>query len=190
MDSHLCWYCRRCEPPPGKRTCEECTIKNRENQRRRRERLANVGLCVHCGKRRTRGGLKTCKRCQTESGVHKKIVHEGRREEGLCPFCGKPPKPGYVHCEFHLEFFRAKARSERRVRTHRVDRTIAERVTRYRQRMRAQNRCGKCGEPAAWSPKLQRFVLFCERHMYLARERSARRRKTKLGKKRAKKPRP
>lgn len=144
LDRGRCPVCVGNPLAPGRKMCEGCLAKRREQyQEKRRKRLAE-GVCTRCG-RETDGVHKMCRQCQDYvktwspyNSRRKKIQREERKEAGKCVVCGVAwAEGGHVMCascgKKHNESSRLSlARSDREVR---------------RQQMREAGICLDCGKP-------------------------------------------
>ena len=95
--------------------------KYRESKKAYRKRHKALGLCVVCTRPAIKGKTlceihrfktsKSQKKNYTTEKRHARMVAyaDRHRMAGLCANCGRPAIPGYVNCEKHSKYYRAKS---------------------------------------------------------------------------------
>lgn len=101
----ICHRCLKEKALVGKTECEVCNKINRDNNRKRRNKLKEKGLCRDCGVAPTTAGNSRCLACLKRSriiahGLTDKIYDaQMEKQEYLCAMCRKSFISGGKHVE-------------------------------------------------------------------------------------------
>lgn len=89
----------RCGKPatPGRRTCEPCIERRREQAKEIRRLRLEAGRCTKCG-RKPQAGRRSCGRCSDQERRHKAKL----KLECRC-HCGNPLNRGTRLCDYHMD---------------------------------------------------------------------------------------
>jgi len=163
-EKNLCLWCGKPLDRDGV-LCSECTSKNRQHSKERRDYLLRIGICPICGKRKITEGYKSCLICRESSAMrmkqqkseqqkekksqYQKELRKERAKQGLCTSCGiNKPEPGFKTCP--------ECRRRKRNYRHMY-------VSKYQLSDRAlwvsQGKCERCG-----SDDLQEGTKLCKEH--------------------------
>jgi hypothetical protein len=107
----LCTWCGK-EPPPGRRLCERCGAKLRENRNRVIAERRTAGLCVMCGK--PSQGFALCKKHKKAAKAKREAKKAARKASGQCMQCERAALPGQTLCAEHARVNLAKTHAYRK----------------------------------------------------------------------------
>jgi len=84
--------CRKCGQPAaaGKKSCNSCLSRKRQQNKKRRQALIDAGRCSSCGSGSVVVGRKTCKPCQARSKSNSVTRRRACKATGRCVACGFP----------------------------------------------------------------------------------------------------
>ncbi len=129
-------------------------------------RRKKLGLCPNCGSDEQTGG-KVCNSCIEKIREKEREKHKKRIEQGLCKFCENPLDTPFGYCskcrEKAIERYKEKHKNDirkspgRKPIKDKFSDLPVSRKRKWQLRMREQNRCKICGEPAINSQ-------YCEKH--------------------------
>lgn len=109
VDAGICTSCKSQKAVNGKKHCQKCLDRIRDDSAQRRKKLESQGLCNYCGKAPARDGKKQCAECAEKSKAsskefskrnpnYQRDFRQRLKEEGICPWCRGTVLDGRVYC--------------------------------------------------------------------------------------------
>lgn len=69
----VCYRCGKNPAAPGKRSCEECLVRQRASARYRYRQLVKQGICALCRHEKATVGYVTCDACRVKNILYSRI---------------------------------------------------------------------------------------------------------------------